>query len=92
MGFEDEVEQLRGLTVGLTIGPSGQANSPHPSSREGHLSMAWWNSSFSYCIWRPTPLIPLWLPGPAELGAINPYAVHDHGQPARQRHVAYRPL
>ena len=26
------------------------------------------------------------LPGPAELGAINPYAVHDHGQPARQRH------
>ena len=26
------------------------------------------------------------LPGPAELGAINPYAVHDHGQPACQRH------
>ena len=26
------------------------------------------------------------VPGPAELGAINPYAVHDHGQPARQRH------
>jgi hypothetical protein len=25
-------------------------------------------------------------PGPAELGAVNPYAVHDHGQPARQRH------
>ena len=25
-------------------------------------------------------------PGPAELGAINPYAVHDHGQPARERH------
>jgi hypothetical protein len=37
---------LRGLTVRLTIGPSGQANSPHPSSREGHLSTAWWNSSF----------------------------------------------
>src|ERR1019366_2747186 len=31
---------LRGLTVRLTIGPSGQANSPHPSSREGHLSTA----------------------------------------------------
>jgi hypothetical protein len=27
-----------------------------------------------------------WLPGPPELGAINPYGVHDHGQPASQRH------
>ena len=27
-------------------GPSGHTNSPHPSSREGHLSTAWWNSSF----------------------------------------------
>src|SRR5665811_788700 len=26
------------------------------------------------------------LPGPAELGAVNPDAVHDHGQPARQGH------
>ena len=26
------------------------------------------------------------LPGPAELGAVNPDAVHDHGQSARQRH------
>src|ERR1035437_5691454 len=25
-------------------------------------------------------------PGPAELGAVNPYAVHDHGHPTRQRH------
>src|ERR1017187_312500 len=31
---------LRGLTVRRTAGPSGQANSPHPSSREGHLSTA----------------------------------------------------
>ena len=35
----------RGLTVSVTAGPSGHANSPHPSSREGHLSTAWWNSS-----------------------------------------------
>src|SRR6201981_2098652 len=27
-----------------------------------------------------------WLPSPPELGAINPYAVHDDGQPASQRH------
>ena len=25
-------------------------------------------------------------PGPAELSAINPHTVHDHSQPARQRH------
>ena len=25
-------------------------------------------------------------PGPAELSAVNPYAVHDHGQSARQGH------
>jgi len=26
------------------------------------------------------------LPGPPELGAVNPDAVHDHGQPASQSH------
>src|ERR1035437_7432544 len=43
---------LGGLAVRLMAGPSGQTNSPHPSSREGHLSTAWWNSSFllSYLI------------------------------------------
>jgi len=35
-----------GLTVSRTAGSSDQANSPHPSSREGHLSTAGWNSSF----------------------------------------------
>ena len=37
---------LRGLAVRLTAGPSGHANSPHPSSREGHHSTALWSSSF----------------------------------------------
>ena len=37
---------MGGLTVRLMAGPSGQTNSPHPSSREGHRSTAWWNSSF----------------------------------------------
>ena len=36
----------RGLAVSVTAGPSGHANSPHPSSREGHLSTAVWNSGF----------------------------------------------
>src|SRR3974377_2369119 len=37
---------FRGLTVKPTAGPSGHANSPHPSSREGHHSTARWSSSF----------------------------------------------
>jgi hypothetical protein len=35
-----------GLAARLTAGPSGHANSPHPSSREGHHSTARWISSF----------------------------------------------
>src|SRR5271170_7127823 len=37
---------LGGLAVSMAAGPSGHTNSPHPSSREGHLSTARWNSSF----------------------------------------------
>ena len=37
---------LGGRTVRRTAGPSDLANSPHPSSREGHLSTAGWSSSF----------------------------------------------
>jgi hypothetical protein len=35
-----------GLTVRRTAGPSDRADSPHPSSREGHLSTAGWSSGF----------------------------------------------
>jgi len=35
-----------GIAVRRTAGPSGHANSPHPSSREGHHSTARWSSSF----------------------------------------------
>ena len=73
---------------GVAVGPSGHANSPHPSSREGHHSTVRWSSSFL--------LLGLILGGlhaaaaacsrvPAELSAVNPDAVHDHGQPAGQR-------
>ena len=34
-----------GLAIRRTVGPSDQANSPHPSSREGHHSTARWSSS-----------------------------------------------
>src|SRR6478609_3202608 len=37
---------LGGLAVSVTAGPSGHTNSPHPSSRKGHLSTARWSSSF----------------------------------------------
>src|SRR5271165_4640713 len=37
---------LGGLAVSRTAGPSGHANSPHPSSREGHLSTPRWISGF----------------------------------------------
>ena len=37
---------MGGLAVRRTAGPSRHANSPHPSSREGHLSTARWISSF----------------------------------------------
>jgi len=37
---------MGGLAVKVTVGPSGHTNSPHPSSREGHLSTARWISSF----------------------------------------------
>ena len=34
----------RDLAIRRTAGPSGHTNSPHPSSREGHLSTARWSS------------------------------------------------
>src|SRR5208282_1171863 len=36
---------LGGLAVRRAAGPSDQTNSPHPSSREGHLSTARWSSN-----------------------------------------------
>jgi hypothetical protein len=35
-----------GVAVRRTVGPSGHANSPHPSSREGHHSTTRWGSIF----------------------------------------------
>src|SRR6516162_8682657 len=39
---------LGDLAFRLMAGPSRHANSPHPSSREGHHSTTWWSSSSSY--------------------------------------------
>jgi hypothetical protein len=87
MGFEDKVEQSLARPCREMNGrPSGHTNSPHPSSREGHHS-----TIGGYQV-SPICFDPLWLsgcgdlPGPSEFGAVNPDAVHDHGQSARQGH------
>ena len=79
-----------GLAVSRTAGPSGHANSPHPSFPRGTLFHRSVELEFS-----PIGFDPAWFsccgrglfPGPAELGAVNPYAVHDYGQPTRQRRL-----
>jgi hypothetical protein len=74
----------RGLAVRRTAGPSGHANSPHPSSRKGHHSTARWSSEFPSIGLDPARFSccrRLFL-GPAERGAVDPDAVHDHGQGA----------
>jgi hypothetical protein len=62
-----------------SAGPSGHTNSPHPSSREGHhyhrlveFELPPMTFDLSGCRAAALPL------GPAQLGAINPDAVHDH--------------
>src|SRR5438876_10214757 len=87
MGFEDEVERSFGRPCRASAGPSGHANSPHPSSREGHHSTAGWILELPPIAFDPAGTLSCrrsCLPGPAELGAINPDAVHDHGQPTGQ--------
>jgi hypothetical protein len=73
------------LAVTVTAGSSRHTNSPHPSSREGHHSTVGWISGlllFDFVRFSRRGD----LPGPPELGAINPDAVHDHRQPTRQCH------
>src|ERR1700729_1266254 len=87
MGFENEVEQSirRPYRYRLTAGSSGHANSPHPSSREGHHSTTGWILECSPVTFDCARFSCSHdLPGPAELGAVNPDAMHDHSQPACQ--------
>src|SRR5271156_1056352 len=76
-----------GLAVRSTAGSSGHANSPHPSSREGHHSTARWSSSVLLITFDPARFSRCCrglFTGPAELSAVNPDAMHDHSQPACQ--------
>src|SRR3974377_228925 len=88
MGFEDEAEQSIGRPCRQTDGrykrPSELTSSIVPQGTSFHRAVELAFSPigcdlvFSYCC--------SLLPGPAELGAVNPDAVHDHSQAARQRH------
>src|SRR5260370_34161848 len=66
-----------GLAVLQTVETSRHTNSPHPSSREGHHSTALRSSSFPPIAFPARPLRRCNLPGPPELGAVHPHAVHD---------------
>src|SRR5664279_4470463 len=90
MGFENEAEQSNGRpyrqiddmskrTNELTSSIVPRGTSFHRSVELGFSPIACDPVRFSCCC-RGL------FPGPAELGAVNPYAVHDHGQPAGQRH------
>src|SRR6187399_2237815 len=83
-----------GLAGRLTAGPSRHANSPHPSSREGHHSTARWSSSFPPIGSDPVRLScacgGVLFAGPAELSAVDPDAMHDHSQPPSQDDLVER--
>src|SRR5450759_2424750 len=89
MGFEDEAEQSFGR-------PCRQSDGRSKRTCELTSSIVPRGTSFHHSVELecfPIAFDPellscrgYFFPGPAELGAVNPYAVHDHGQPARQRH------
>src|SRR5450759_2541189 len=89
MGFENEAEQSIGRPYRQIDGRSKRTNEltssivPRGTSFHGLVELEFSPIAcdpvrFSCCC-RGL------FPGPAELGAINPYAVHDYGEPARQR-------
>src|ERR1022692_1060101 len=89
MGFEDKAEQSvtrpyrqgdgrSKRTCELTSSIVPRGTSFHRWVELGFSPIAFDPARFSCCYGL--------FPGPAELSAINPYAVHDHGQSARQCH------
>src|SRR5665811_2053663 len=88
MGFEDEAEQSLGR-------PYRQRNGGSKRTYELTSSIVPRGTSFHRSVeleCSPIVIDPARFscrcdfPGPAELGSVNPYAVHDYGQPACQRH------
>src|SRR5450759_3978402 len=89
MGVEGEVEQSIGRRCRQTNGRSKRPNELTSSIvPRGTSFHRWVELECSPIAFDPELLScrGYFFPGPAELGAVNPYAVHDHGQPACQRH------
>src|SRR5712672_3007016 len=88
MGFEDEAEQSLGRPCRLTDSRSKRTyeltSSIVPRGTSSHRSVELECPPIAFNPARPLRRSDF--PGPAELGAVNPYAVHDHGQPTRQCH------
>jgi hypothetical protein len=85
MGFENEAEQSLGRPCHQTDGRSERTyeltSSIVPRGTSFHRAVEF---EFPPIGWDPARLSRCYgLPGPAELGAVNPDAVHNHGQPAR---------
>src|SRR5258707_166245 len=90
MGFENEVEQSIGR-------PCCQSDNRSKRTYELTSSIVPRGTSFHHSVefeFSPIGFDPAWFscccrglfPGPAELSAVNPYAVHDHSQTTGQRH------
>jgi hypothetical protein len=81
MGFENEAEQSMRRLCHLSDGRSKRTYEltssivPRGTSFHGLVELEFSPIVFD-CL---RPSCHYGLPGPAELGAINPYAVHDHG-------------
>jgi hypothetical protein len=76
----------RDLAVEVTAGSSGHTNSLiHRPARD--IIPPWGGARFPPIAFDPAHISSRCdFPGPPEFGAVNPHAVHDHGQPTRQRH------
>jgi hypothetical protein len=88
MGFEDEVEQSLGRPCRQSDGRSKRTyeltSSIVPRGTSFHR---WVDLEFPPIAFDPSCLsCRCGFPGPAELSAVYPDAMHDHGQPARQGH------
>src|SRR5271170_775067 len=90
MGFEDEAEQSIGRPCRLTNGrskrPSELTSSIVPRGTSFHRRVELEFPPIGFDPERLSCCYRGLFPCPAELGAVNPDAVHDHSQSAGQRH------
>src|ERR1700686_4338119 len=87
MGVENEVEQSNGRPCrsmnGRSKRPNELTSSIVPRGTSFHRRVELEFPPIGFDLVRSSCRYDL--PGPAELGAVNPDTVHDHGQPTRQR-------